>query len=114
MKKLILIISILIISCAGKNGDGFVKVFMWDEDSNRVINATIYITYNTKKLEPKRTNDQTEIINGHGFFRGLKPGNYNISYKGDEFTHKCATQFRMIYETEMHIFLYSGQFKHQM
>ncbi len=115
MKNLLFAIAIFMFtSCAGKGGDGFVKVFIWDQDSNRVITATVQITYNTKKLEPKRVSSEAEIINGHGFFRGMKPGNYTISFKGNETTQKCATQFKMIYEAEMHIFLYSGQFKHQM
>lgn len=115
MKAIIKYILLLLIlcSCGGTKdkSNGRIRVFVLEKSYYPLMEGMVSITYNTKKLNPKRRSDETEIIMAKAEFLNMKVGWYTVTFEGNDKIDKCATNFKLRYEADIDVWLYNGEFK---
>lgn len=107
MKNYLLILALLICSCAGKHGETTVKVYAINYKNCPIEFGTIWIYYNTKKVK-KKVNDDAYITDGYATFTGLSKGNYVVRLEPKSYRDEATVQFR-ITGTDRVIYLREGQ-----
>lgn len=111
MKHILIILAILISSCAGKGGDTLIHVLLWKKDGYELWSGELNIYYNSKKLRPtKKVGDVGYIIDGVADFPDMKPGNYTIEFVATPDVQGCATQFKVNYRGNRDIVLREGEY----
>lgn len=108
-----LLLLLILCSCGGTKpkADGRIRVFVLQDPLYTLMEGKVSITYNTKKLKPNRTSDEAEIVMAKAEFLNMKVGWYTVTFEGNENIEKCATNFKLKYESDIDVWIYNGQFK---
>ena len=106
MKNLLLILVILISSCAGKRGDITLTVYAINDQNCPINLGSVWIYYSAKKVK-KIYNDDAYITDGYATFSGLSKGNYMVRLKPESFREDCTIQLRLA--ADRTIYLREGQ-----